>query len=189
MPEEQDREIRALIGRVKQNDDRALNGLVEKYGILLKSAVNSALTNPLFSPSDRDDLYQEALLALYRAAQTYDLGQEGVTFGLYAKICIKNRMRTVIRKYKRRKARSQSPAVRRTAPGPAPEAQNEYDAALLQRAMTLLSERERSVLALRSLGMRYAEISRTLGCSVKSVDNALKRARSKIRTYAREHRQ
>ena len=56
-----------------------INSLAEKYG-------GSSL-----SGAELEDLRQEAAIALYDAALAFN-PERGVSFGLYAKICIKNRI-------------------------------------------------------------------------------------------------
>ena len=106
-----DIELNTLISRVKAGDEISFGVLCEKYSALTESTVRR------FAPSlgiqngvpqseaaaDIEELKQDAVMALYKAAQTYDAEGDGqkVSFGLYAKICMNNAMITKVRKYKR----------------------------------------------------------------------------------------
>lgn len=179
-------ELNALLLRVRQDDRSAQEALFDVYSALVESSVCRALRSEVFSASDDDDLRQEARLALYSAALKYDLGQDRVTFGLFAKICITNRLISVRRKYLRRKKVVVSPQDRPEDPGNGVRTRGGY-AALFGEAEKYLSEKERTVIGMRLSGMRYTEIADALGCSVKSIDNALLRAKSKLREYARKY--
>ena len=52
---------------------------------------------------------------------------------------------------------------------------------MLAEAGELLSHKEQTVLQLYSSGLSYKEISKELGCTLKSVDNALSRAKRKLK--------
>ncbi|MBQ9716435.1 MAG: hypothetical protein IJV76_00420, partial [Clostridia bacterium] len=101
-------ELRELLAGVQREDESAFERLAELYNSLTESAVHR------FAPSfgisgdsgrgdnvyDMDDLRQYAAMALYRAAAAYRPDDEGqkVSFGLYAKVCIRNAMISELRK-------------------------------------------------------------------------------------------
>nr|MBQ4318890.1 hypothetical protein [Clostridia bacterium] len=90
-----------LLQDISQHTDLALRSsaldeLITMYAPMLTQTVAKYAWR-LGSGGDIDDLRQEAVIALYKAARTYREGI-GVTFGLYAKVCINNRLKVVLRK-------------------------------------------------------------------------------------------
>ena len=143
--------------------------ILSKYRSLIKAAV--AKYAPLLNGSaEREDMEQTARLAFYRAYKTYDENRSGVTFGLYAKVCVKNACVSMLRK--KNKA-AKAPVIQLQTPS--------GQADMPEISMDSLTEKEKKVLVLFADGMSYREISSELGISEKSVDNALFRARSKLK--------
>lgn len=176
--------IIALLQRVKDGDDEAQTELLGQYGMLIESAVSAAIFNSyVFAPADADDLRQEARMAICSAAETYDTQKsDKITFGLYAKICVRNRITSYYRIKKREKKTPRTVAHSEGASSREPRASF---AALLGRFERILSKKEYAVLLARSQGMTFADIAQALDCSVKSVDNAFFRAKTKIRNASR----
>ena len=75
-----------LIKEVQDGNKDAFNEIISRYEPLIVSIVSKYLSDELFGASDRDDLSQEASIALYNAVMSYDVMQSEVSFGLYAKI-------------------------------------------------------------------------------------------------------
>lgn len=165
-----------LILAVRSGDSQAFDRLCELYAPLIGSLVSSADEQYRRYGSEAEDLGQEASLALYRAAMSYRLDQSDVTFGLYAKICIRNRLisagRRLIRYYNARTATAKSAAR------PVREVGSH---AVLTPDLSAFSEYERKIYALYSRGYSYARIAKEVGRSDKSVDNAICRIRRKLR--------
>ena len=86
-------EVVELLALIRAGKAAAFPRLVDLYHPLLSSRVAA------FSLEGEaaDDAYSEATLALYRAALRYRGGM-GVTFGLYARVCIDNALKTGYRK-------------------------------------------------------------------------------------------
>ena len=148
------------------------------------------------SPEDADrimDFRQEAVMALYKAAMTFDLDQEKVTFGLYAKICIRNALVSVLRSENKEPPRGIEPAAEIADPrGDFPSNQlldsyleKEFGKELLAEASEKLSPYEFRVFRGRTEGKKISEIAEETGRSVRSVNNALYRLRSKLRGSSR----
>ena len=108
---------------------------------------------------DRDDLRQEAYVALLSAVGSYD-EKVGSRFSTYAIACINNRFADTVKAASR---------------------QNEEYCDLRERIETLLSDKERRALRLWLRGYGYDEIGEILGITPKSVGNALQRARRKLK--------
>lgn len=84
-------ELRQLLLAVREGDQMAFVRLYERYLPLINRLVTQFSPN-LACAEDAADLRQEAALALYQAAMAYRLDQDEVAFGLFAKVCITNRM-------------------------------------------------------------------------------------------------
>jgi len=170
-----------LITAAKNGDEGAFSELCEKYKPLIENMTDRYLTRLNAIIQDKDDLRQEATVAFYRAVTTFDMSQDKVSFGLYAKICIKNRMVSLIR----RANKKSSP---KTVASNKEEGKRIGDrvfdfSELLSVSERVLSKREGLVFSLYIGGKTYKEISELLHVTEKSVDNALFRARSKIKKY------
>ena len=166
---------------VKKGDDPAFSSLCEDYGALIESMTQSFLES--CPDMDKDDLRQEARMALYRAAMRFSLDQDGVTFGLYAKICIRNKLISVRRKYT---TQSKLKSKRNTEElsAPADDSRTVPRRTLLtEDAMALLSPFEQKVFALYAQKCSYSEIARILSRGEKSIDNAIYRIKSKLRKH------
>ncbi|MBR4292433.1 MAG: sigma-70 family RNA polymerase sigma factor [Clostridia bacterium] len=175
--------LKILLRDISRSSDaglssNALDRLTEIYSPMIAQTV-AKYSAMIGSGGDIDDLRQEAVIALYKAARTYreDIG---VTFGLYAKICIGNRMQSVMRKL----SRSYVPYERVKLIGGNPERgyiEREAYRSLRGKLDLLLTDYERRVLLMHLNGYSYKAISNALSKNEKSVDNALRRIRNKLR--------
>ena len=169
--------ISGVLTAIQNGDSVAFNELFERYRSLVTSMVQSfSVTCPTVDP---EDLLQEASLALSDAAMTYRIGTTEVTFGLYAKICIRNRLISVGRKNRVKKKKVKVSATEKQAAKKITLPQNFS----LNECKQILSRFENEVLALYSEGRSYTEMAQELSCSVKSIDNALYRIKRKIRSF------
>ena len=192
-------EISDLLLQIRKGNEPAFSALCFRFEPLILTAVKRFCKPPVFAESDEEDLRQEAMLALYKAAMSYDEAQSDVTFGLYAKICIKNRLisakRTRVRRMQASSDRGGEPRrgvgrPRKKSPeapkgrkmGRLPTDSQLGD--LLELAQGDLSDLERKIFGMYLGGMRYKEIAQSCGLDVKSVDNALLRAKRKIKKRA-----
>ena len=77
-----------LIEKCRVRDDDAFTELLSRYTPMISREVAS-FEDGRFS---HDELFSEASAALHSAAMRFDLSQSGVTFGLFARICVHNRL-------------------------------------------------------------------------------------------------
>ena len=168
-----------LINGVKEGKDPSFSELCEAFSPLMRSQVTRMFGA---RSSEYDDRLQDAAMALYSAALSYDLSQSEVTFGLYAKICIRNSLVSIKRKEKKnaKKAASFAIAEKKTASDAEREASREK-LEENEEMLSQLSSYERMVLLLYLNGHSYREIGSALNKSEKSVENALYRTRSKLK--------
>jgi RNA polymerase sporulation-specific sigma factor len=179
-------DIRVLIVAVRNGDQVAFAALLERYKPLIDAAVAKFSSDEAFSLY-REDLKQEASLVFYNSILAYDLEQNEVEFGLFAKICIHNALVSVLRSLKRRTEEpiAQIPESLLTV--------QDFDDPLSrmlerERLKSLyavirknLSDLEYEVWQLYMSGRSSAEIAERLGTDQKSVNNAIYRIRKKLR--------
>jgi RNA polymerase sporulation-specific sigma factor len=167
----------ALICAFRAGDESAFNSLVELYTPMLKRV---ALSMSL----DFDETFSDACYAFYRAAQTYDLSQNEVTFGLFARICVRNRIVDLLRSAEH-EVNLTDYDVEMMTEGESVEskiADREEFELILGSAKRLLSDYEYSVLLLHIQGYKTAAIAKALGRTAKSVDNAKSRLFRRLRS-------
>ena len=177
MKSNDNQQVSSLLLRVRAGDEGAFGDLLEMYEPLVKGIVRR------FS-LDEDDLYSEACMAFYKAALNYDLSQNEVTFGLYANVCITNRMCDLVRSDSRRPLLVDDKDVDAIAVegGILPRLVREESRREFRRvARALLSDYEFSVLSMWLKGEKTADIANSLSVSAKSVDNAKARILKKLR--------
>ena len=178
----------SLLQSVKAGEDAAFDALNRMYEPLLLTSVRRVLAKHPSLIEEEGEMLQEARCALYRAALSYSTAQAGVTFGLYAEICIRNGLTS---RFLRRQGPShfslesmQEQGEEVASPmGDALEAliQNESVSILYAFIRRTLSPLEYEVFRLHEEGMSTGELAAKLGRCQKSVENALARAVKKLR--------
>ena len=171
-----DSEIVSLVLKCRTGDEAAFAELAEAYAPLMNSVIFGMGISPDIAKPD-------ALIALYRAAQSYDL-ERGVSFGSFARTCITNRLTDLIRSDKSVSSRLFDLDVERIAVGDGTLARlerAEERAAFHAVAKECLSEYEYRILLLWLSLDKTSAIAKELGMSAKSVDNAKSRILKKLR--------
>ncbi len=159
-----------------------LHHLINRYIGIIKSKVHTFL--PL---GDFDDMVQEGLIALYSAVQVYK--PEKSSFSTFASVCIDRALYSYIRTFYRKKQIPQDVIVHfdgcfDVAAHGTPETlliEKEESGVLSAKIKAALSKMEYKILLQYLAGNSYEKIAANLGVSAKSVDNAMARARSKIK--------
>lgn len=186
---------KSIFAAAKEGSQEAVEKIFERYkGIVLACANKYYLRG-----ADRDDVVQEGLIALYQAILTYDNKRP---FGRYAKICVNRRVCSAVTAHTRNKHLALNTAARLDQPAFTSDedgalliervASNAVDPCFLvaeksivenitEVAKNALSPTEWEVLNLFAEGRTYPEIANVLGIGRKSVDNALQRARKKLK--------
>jgi len=174
---------------VKNGDKAAFEELLTDFEPLIRSETARLLAGAPDFLSETEELRQEGRLALYDAAMSYK-DNDGVTFGLYAKICVKNRLISYLRKLSSKKRRADRAARRAQLDGArsadsADELFLAYErSGEVKRIVEAeATELEKTVFSLYMQRKSYADIAREIGKSAKSVDNAICRVKAKIRKY------
>ena len=164
-----------------KNSRSAAAVLTMRYSelILIKSRIYADTDN------ESEDLRQEGVIGLLRAVDAFD-PERGVKFSTFAGVCIDNRMRSVIAKARRAvPVAGEDPSeLELVSDEPDPESvflNKEYFSELMNGIRTVLSSAELRAFSLCVSGMSYRSAAERLGISEKAVDNAMQRARRKIR--------
>lgn len=178
-------DINNLLKDVQSGKPLSFDSVYSLYTPLIESAVSKCMKAYSISENERDDLAQEAALALYKAAMAFD-NTKGVSFGLYAKICIQNRIISYIRSNRQNGDAEQAPYdFYCDMPGDdTPEQLFISEEALKELNSKIdasLTGFESSVFRLYLEDLSYEDISHALSRSKKSVDNAISRIKAKLR--------
>ncbi|MFU0831360.1 MAG: RNA polymerase sigma factor SigS [Oscillospiraceae bacterium] len=179
-----------LAALVQKGDSDAFAELTARYMSLIRYKAAPFHSAQL----ETDDLCQEGLVGLFHAARAYN-SENGATFKTYAGTCIANRMIMAYRAALSRKneplsnfvslSDSENSHLALQADGWDPETMltdSEDVDQIWKKIRSMLSERELRVLRLYLSGYSYSEIAKKLSITPKAADNALQRARMKLRS-------
>lgn len=168
----------ALISKANLGDHKAAEVLILRYSNIVfaisKSYYSCGLTG--------EDWYQEGIIGLIRAINTFDAAKSA-SFKTYAAVCIKNRLNSLWRSEKS-KHEVNSEDLIKIDDSPSPEdeyIEKEVIARLAELFDSALSPTERDVLKHYFAGFSYEQTAKVLGISKKAVDNALFRAKNKLK--------
>jgi RNA polymerase sporulation-specific sigma factor len=188
-----------LAGRFQAGDRLALEALIARY----RRFARAKSRGYFLVGGDADDIEQEALIGLYKAARDFR-PEHQASFRAFAELCITRQIITAIKTATRQKhqplnqyvsisvVRGGDDADRsvedllhdHTEADPADEVvSRERMAAMRQSMADMLSGLEVDVLHLYVEGKSYQEIGVQLGRHAKSIDNALQRIRRKLDTH------
>lgn len=170
----------------------AFADLIVRYRPLLISLTSRF--NSEDNHAEHEDIWQEAVFALYKAIKSYNSHQTEVSFGLYAKICINNTLTSRFRREKEKHKEFFSldelneldflDAAHGGYEGTDPSElliRKEKVELLLKEVYEKLSEYEIAVFHLYIDGHKPSDIANLLGKSEKSVNNAIHRFKDKLR--------
>ncbi len=178
-----------LIQAFREGDSRILDYLMEKYkGIVLRRARAMFLVG-----GDTDDLIQEGMIGLFKAVRDYRPEKEA-SFQTFARLCIERQMYTAVQNSNRKKHEPLNTYVSLNGEDPEIHVQQDWRdnpetilldqenfSQLQEKIQSSLSKMEDQVLQEYLQGYSYEQIAEHLGKTVKTVDNALRRIRTKIK--------
>ena len=178
-----------LIGKLRAGRRDVADYLMEKY----KGLVRQKARTMYLIGGETDDLIQEGMIGLFKAVQNYDSGKEA-SFQTFARLCIDRQLYKAVSGSNRQKHQPLNTYVSLSqeegtdhleelweqSPETIVIARENVDD-LETRIRRCLSPLENQVLELYLLGEDYSQISKTLGKTKKSVDNALQRIKGKVR--------
>lgn len=183
-------DIKEAILRVRNGDQEAFVFLIDRYRPLIDSSVNKFSSDDSFSLY-RDDLRQEASVVFYNSILAYDLEQNEVEFGLFAKICIHNALASQLRALKKRLVEPmecipEKLFVSQDSEDPAVKILEQERLKSLHAVIRKnLSDFEYTVWQLYYSGRSAKDIATTLCTDEKSISNAIYRIRKKLRALLR----
>jgi RNA polymerase sporulation-specific sigma factor len=191
-----------LAGRFQGGDSEALEELLRRYRRFAKSKARGYF----LIGGDADDIEQEALIGLFKAARDFRSDRQS-SFRAFAELCVTRQIITAIKSATRQKHQALNRYVSissvvtpesegdrdmeevlsdRTEIDPAEQVANSERFDTVRESMTrMLSSLEVDVLRLYVEGKTYQEIGVHLNRHVKSIDNALQRIKHKVDTHLR----
>ena len=186
----------AIVAYAKNSGgELAMEFIIKKYTPFVRSKVS----HYYLQGADHDDLLQEGLIGLYKAVRDFRPEVRN-SFRAFADICVTRQVITAIKTADRQKHQALNhyvsvdvvvdeqsgrtllevlPAADAVDPEGAYEHQA-FSAMIREQIFEVLSALEREVLEQYICGRSYVQISDTTGLHLKSIDNALQRAKRKI---------
>ena len=180
-----DERLLAAVRNDESRKDQVMSELITRYvNVIVIKANKMAKSFGLFNKQDAEDFISEGFLALLNAIRTYE--EDKGSFSTYANICIDNRMKNALGKARRTLILSEEfdPELIKERSPAADEVliEKESRSEILKKIDKVLSEREFRVFEMYLDSFSYRQIAARLNISVKSVDNALSRARIKLKS-------
>ena len=179
-----EKDLSELLDSIKseENSDAAFLELFSRYKPLIRKRV-AFYFNRL---EDISEPMQEASIALHSAAVTYDSNKcDGVTFGLYADVCISNRLKSLIRKNARDFVRiehfSEADKLSSGVDVESYVVARDVCERVMRSAEALLSDFEFEVFRMGFERYTTKDIAVALGKTSKSIDNAKFRISRRLR--------
>jgi len=194
-----------LVARFQEGCELALEVILNRY----RRFARAKARNYFLVGADHDDVEQEALIGLYKAAR--DFRPEHLSsFQAFAELCITRQIITAIKTATRQKhqALNQYVSISGTRPGTDGDGERNVEeliqahrhaadpadrviaaerfAQMKDRLSEVLSALEVEVLRLYVEGRSYQEIGDQLDRHVKSIDNALQRIKRKLGMHLAE---
>ena len=192
-----------LAARFQSGDRLALEALIARY----RRFARAKSRGYFLVGGDADDIEQEALIGLYKAARDFR-PEHQASFRAFAELCITRQIITAIKTATRQKHQplNQYVSISGVRGGDDPgersveellhshhdgdPADNVISSERMQSMRSsmaeMLSGLEVDVLKLYVEGKSYQEIGEQLGRHVKSIDNALQRIKRKLETHITE---
>ena len=179
--------VLALIHQAQSDDHDAMTQLLRRYAPLIRAMVDR------YAPADAtaedvEDLLQEASILFCQAVVSYDTQQEDVELGLYAQICIRNGLVSLLRKHRHRCPTVPLEEMDRDIDAPSAEdptrplRDRENTEALCRVIEASLSPMESRIWWLYLSGRTAREIAALEKKPEKAITNAVYRIRKKLRS-------
>ena len=172
-----------LILQVREGNDVAFSQMCDQYKNLIDSMSRRYSTLCADEFTLQEDFLQEAKMAFYNAIIRYDVDNTSVTFGAFAKVCIKNRLISCIRRQNSQKRRKGEGDAETPVEWSLQETvvRRELGEKLISVAEDILSKYEKRIFSLYLEGRKAKEISQIINKSEKSINNAIYRIRLKLK--------
>lgn len=183
-----------LIYLIEENDEDALNELIDRYNVKIYSTINKYKTKAKNLGLDISDLYQEGLFGLINSIKTYDQDKEA-SFKTYASIVIERQILDLVKAHDRVKYKTLNNAISLDN-FTLEEEQSLYnfieidtntpevkliDQEIKENLKKILTEFELKVYELKIEGKTNKEISFILNKPSRSIENTLQRIKLKLK--------
>ncbi len=176
-----------IIGYIREGRSELNEYLMERY----KELVRKKASSMYILGAEREDLIQEGMIGLFKAIRDYDFGRDA-SFATFADLCVLRQMYTAIESMNRKKniplnnyvSLFEDPIsdIEDTNMTPEDEVISRENAVHIQEKIEkILSPFERKAFELWITGMTSTQIAAILSRDSKSTDNALTRAKNKLR--------
>ena len=175
-----------VIIRAKSMDEDA----IKEIFLIFKPVIKEMSVKYFLAGADREDVIQEAMIALFGAIKSYDVDKND-NFYPFGRKCIDLKMKSAVKNSLRQKHSPLNTSVSideqteleifSQYPDPEEEYINNENYVLInEKLKEVLSPLELTVVSLLNMGMKTSEISEILKKSQKSVNNTLQRIRKKV---------
>ena len=188
-----------LIAGIKSKDEESMGIILHRYHRIIWKIVHNLCR---FTPIgfDKEDLYQEGILGLLDAIDTYQVNNE-CKFSSFASVCIERRVRSFLRRTRSHSYKLLSDAHSLDAPlmvseeelyledvvsidikdfNPEHTVMVSWATEQMEKIQDGLPEWQWQIYHMHLLGYSYKEISSELDIPEKEVDNTLQKIRRKI---------
>ena len=184
-----------LIVALRDGEKANIDIIMDKYKNLVRNKAKSMYV----LGAEPEDLIQEGMIGLFKAVRDFDIGRDA-SFSTFANLCISRQMLNVFVASNRQKniplntyvslySRENEDSEQLIDSVPSDKSVNPEEVVIdkenvlaLQKAIEeSLSSFEKQVLDLYMTGMTSVETAKVLGKDEKSTDNALQRAKSKVK--------
>lgn len=188
-----------MVARARDGDAYAEEELLKKYKLRVRKRASSYF----MVGADRDDIMQEGMIGVFKAIHRYD-PKRGAKFSTFADVCITSQILSAVRSSLCQKHSPLNNSMSLNKPIqenntesgstledtiPSTTADNPEEYLVLRENLDavghgeieLLSRYESEVWQMYLDGKSYAEIAEITGRTQKTVDNAIARAKKKIR--------
>ena len=184
-----------LLLKIKNGDEKALEELINNY----KEIVNMKIGKYFIIGAEKEDIFQEGMIGLYKAIKSYDPDKQN-SFKTFANLCIERQLITAIKTSNRQKHLPLNSYLSlnnnayddennvslidifnsKTIEDPLDTiTKKEYYKLVEDKIEATLSDFEKEVLNSYAKGESYVKIAEKLNAPVKSIDNAIQRIRKK----------
>lgn len=169
---------------LRMDDEQSVARAITQMMPTIRSIASRAVRPGL----EFDDAVQEGIIGLFNACKSYDSTKDA-SFSTYATTCIHNAVADAARMAARKKHTPLNTFVELTEAQEAPAcdtpearllASERYESTM-ESIAERLSRMERQVLSLYLDGNAYSTIAARLQTTEKAVDNAMQRARAKLK--------
>lgn len=160
--------------------------IISKYLPVIKMKADMLKNNRV----EADDLVSEGFLGLLGAIRSFN--SEKGSFGAFANVCISNKMKNALMRTGNGSIASPSDfdfsEIEDNNPGTEELViARELNSELSEKISAVLSGMEKDAFFLYLSAFSYQQIAKRLDVSIKSVDNAISRAKTKLRNYFKNH--